>query len=58
MSPRQQKKKKKDEIGPNVDVQVASFSPFNFLSNLGRKLFGEPREKTPAPYNLFSFLSI
>ena len=57
MSPRQQKKKN-DEIGPNVDVQVASFSPFNFLSNLRRKLFGELREKTLGPYHLFSFLSI
>ena len=28
----------------------------NFLSILGRKLFGEPEEKIPKPHHLFSFL--
>ena len=66
---RRNEEEKKKKIAINVDeanVQVhigifiyyaASFSLFNFLHVLVRKLFIKPRKKTTGPHYLFSLLS-
>ena len=62
MKKKKRKKKAKTlEVKSNVrGIFGSSFhelSPLSFLPILGKELFGEPREKIPEPYHLFSFIS-